>query len=85
MEVRLAKGRRSGKAFNMAVCPVDGRHARLFINDSGYVAGVLARLEGEPPTTEAVGDVEEASGEARRSTTVLSEVEGKKTQRGGKA
>ena len=44
LEMRLAKGRRSGKAFLMAVCPRDGRHIRAFINDPDYVQGVLARL-----------------------------------------
>lgn len=32
LEVRLTHGRRSGKAFMMAVRPKDGRHIRAFIN-----------------------------------------------------
>ena len=45
LEVRLAKGRNSGKAFIMAVCPVDGRHMRAFSNDAEYVRQVIERLE----------------------------------------
>ncbi len=45
LEVRLACSRRSGKSSLMVVCPGDGRHFRGFINDAGYVKGVLARLE----------------------------------------
>ncbi len=45
LEVRLAKGRNSGKASIMAVCPVDGRHIRAFINDAEYVRRVIERLE----------------------------------------
>ncbi len=45
LEVRLSKGRRSGKPFIMLICPVDGRHFRGFINNSEYLGKVLARLE----------------------------------------
>ncbi len=50
LEVRLAHSRKAKrqKTFIMMVCPKDGRHARLFINDQGYVAQVLARLEARP-------------------------------------
>ena len=48
LEIRLARGRRSGKAFLMAVCPQDGRHIRAFINDKDYVAQVLDRLDEKP-------------------------------------
>jgi len=44
LEVRLAKGRKSGKPFIMAICPVTGKHIRAFLNDPDYVKGVLARL-----------------------------------------
>ena len=47
LEVRLARGRRSGKAFLMAVCPKDGRHIRAFINDQEYVRKDLDRAEGQ--------------------------------------
>ena len=43
--LRLARGRKSGKAFLMLVCAEDGRHFRGFINDREFVAQVLARLE----------------------------------------
>ena len=39
LEVRLARGRRSGKTFLMAVCPRDGRHIRAFINDEEFRQG----------------------------------------------
>ena len=38
-------GRKSGKAFLMLVCPVDGRHFRGFITDRTYVRQVMSRLE----------------------------------------
>ena len=47
LEVRLARGRKSGKTFLMAVCPKDGRHIRAFINDQDYVRKVLDRAENE--------------------------------------
>ena len=47
LQVRLTRGRKSGKAFLMLICPVDGRHFRGFINDRKYVDGVLAQLEGQ--------------------------------------
>ena len=45
IDIRLAKGRTSGKPFLMLVCPTDGRHFRGFINDRGYVSNVVTRLE----------------------------------------
>lgn len=45
IDIRLAKGRTSGKAFLMVVCPTDGRHFRGFINDRDYVANVVTKLE----------------------------------------
>ncbi len=48
LDVRMARGRKSGKPFLMLICPVNGRHIRAFITDQTYVAGVLARLEGQP-------------------------------------
>ncbi len=45
LEVRLARGRRSGKPFVMLICCQDGRHIRAFINDREFVSSVLARLE----------------------------------------
>lgn len=45
--VRLAHSRKAKqkKTFIMWVCPSDGRHARLFINDQGYVRTVLNNLD----------------------------------------
>ncbi len=45
LSVELAHGRKSGKAFVMLRCPIDGRHFRGFISDRGFVSAVLARLE----------------------------------------
>ncbi len=43
--LRLARGRKSGKAFVMLRCRQDGRHFRAFINDSQFVEYVIERLE----------------------------------------
>jgi hypothetical protein len=45
--VKLAHSRKAKqeKVFIMWVCPTDGRHARLFINDQNYVRQVLDQLE----------------------------------------
>ena len=58
LEVRLAHSRKAKrkKVFIMWVCPIDGRHARLFINDQTYVRQVLANLEsaqGSLPQSES--------------------------------
>jgi len=47
LAVRLAHSRKATrkKVFIMWVCPVDGRHARLFINDQTYVQQVLEHME----------------------------------------
>ena len=45
LALRLARGRKSGKAFVMLLCSVDGKHFRGFINDREFVSGVLARLD----------------------------------------
>ena len=45
LTIGLAKGRKSGKTFVQLKCSQDGRHFRGFIEDPGYVDGVLARLE----------------------------------------
>ena len=44
LELRMARGRKSGKPFLMVVCGQDGRHFRGFINDQLYVAQVLEKL-----------------------------------------
>jgi hypothetical protein len=56
LALRLVRGRKSGKPFLMLVCPVDGRHFRGFITHRDYVAGVLARLEGQTPSSTGRGD-----------------------------
>lgn len=53
---RLARGRKSGKASIMLICPTDGRHFRGFISDRAYVGQGLAVLEGRTPNPEGEGD-----------------------------
>ena len=45
LDIKLARGRKSGKQSVMLVCGRDGRHYRAFIMDQKYVGEVLARLE----------------------------------------
>jgi hypothetical protein len=45
--IRLAKGRKSGKAFVMLVCAVDGRHFRGFISHRPYVEQFIVNLESK--------------------------------------
>ena len=54
LSVRIATGRKSGKAFLMLVCPKDGRHIRAFVSDREFVAGVIesASSRGLVETTE---------------------------------
>ena len=44
LTVKLAHGRKSGKAFVMLLCGHDGRHFRAFISDREYVGRVLESL-----------------------------------------
>ena len=53
LQLRPARGRKSGKPFLMLVCPHDGRHFRAFISDKQYIARVFDLL-GDPPTDEGV-------------------------------
>jgi len=46
LQVRLARGRKSGKPFVMLVCPADGRHIRAFVADRAYVQGLVDQVEG---------------------------------------
>ena len=71
LTLRLARGRKSGKPFLMLICPVDGRHFRGFITYRDYVAGVLARLEGQTPTPEGGVGLDHGDTPERRSTTNL--------------
>jgi hypothetical protein len=45
LSVRLANGRKSGKAFVMLICAQDARHFRGFISHRPYVKEVLEHLE----------------------------------------
>ena len=45
IEVKPARGRKSGKPFVMLICGQDGRHFRAFITDKTYVARVLESAE----------------------------------------
>ena len=54
LDLRTARGRRSGKPFIMLICPIDGRHFRGFITDQTYVTQVLARLERHTRPNEPV-------------------------------
>jgi hypothetical protein len=71
LSLRLARGRKSGKPFLMLICPIDGRHFRGFITHRDYVAGVLARLEGQTPSPESGVGLDYADVPQRRSTTNL--------------
>ena len=44
MDLRPAKGRKSGKPFIMLVCSQDGRHFRGFITYQPFVQKVLENL-----------------------------------------
>lgn len=46
LSIRIAKGRKSNKAFIMLKCDKDGRHFRGFITDQNYVHEVLSSLRG---------------------------------------
>jgi hypothetical protein len=71
LTLRLVRGRKSGKPFLMLICPVDGRHFRGFITHRDYVAGVLARLEGQTPGSESGVGLEHGEMPDRRSRTNL--------------
>jgi len=45
LQVRLARGRKSGKPFVMLVCPADGRHIRAFVADRAYVENLIGQAE----------------------------------------
>ncbi len=49
LDLRIARGRKSGKTFLMLICAHDARHFRGFINDRAFVDGVLSRLENHKP------------------------------------
>ena len=45
LEIRLTRGRKSGKPFLMFICHQDGRHFRGFITYRPYVEEVLSKVE----------------------------------------
>lgn len=45
LSVRLARGRKSQKAFVFLRCPTEGRHFRAFISDRTFVEHVIAAGE----------------------------------------
>ena len=47
LDVRLARGRKSGKPFVLMVCPVDGRHIRAFVGDADYVRKLMDQVEAK--------------------------------------
>ena len=47
LDVRLARGRKSGKPFVLMVCPVDGRHMRAFVGDADYVRNLMDQVEAK--------------------------------------
>jgi hypothetical protein len=47
VEVRPARGRKSGKPFLMLVCGREVRHFRGFINDAKFVEQVVENAEEE--------------------------------------
>jgi hypothetical protein len=68
LTLRLVKGRKSHKPFLMLICAIDGRHFRGFITHRDYVAGVLARLEGQT-TDESRDGLEHSDTPDMRSKT----------------
>jgi hypothetical protein len=49
LSLKLARGRKSGKAFIMLFCSGDGRHFRGFISYRPYVQEVLDKLDAMKP------------------------------------
>ena len=71
LTLRLAHGRKSGKAFVMLLCPTDGRHIRAFISDKTYVEGVLALLESHTPLKTGDDGPNDGMAPSKRSKTNL--------------
>ena len=71
LQLRLARGQKSGKPFVMLRCGRDGRHYRAFIYDPDFVRLVLARLEGQAPASKGGDDANIAPTPARRSRRKL--------------
>lgn len=47
MELRKARGKRSGKPSLQLLCPDDARHFRGFINDRDFVDQVIRRADAD--------------------------------------
>ena len=76
LQLRLTRGRKSGKPFVMLRCGRDGRHYRAFIHDPDFVRRVLDRLEGQTPASNPGVDLDDGDTHPKRSKTKL-EREGK--------
>ena len=57
IDVRAAKGRKSGKPFVMLICAEDGRHFRAFITDQDYVSRVFDDVQNLKPAGRVRGRV----------------------------
>ena len=71
LDLRIARGRKSGKTFLMLICAHDARHFRGFINDRTFVDGVLSRLEGHKPLKGSEVDQKDGAAPSRRCKTDL--------------
>ena len=69
LDLRLARGRKSGKPFLMLICASDARHFRGFITQQDYVSEVLVLLESQ--TIQLDGDEDIGSAPRTRSKTNL--------------
>ncbi len=45
LSLKFARGRKSGKAFIMVICPQDGKHFRGFISERNFVQRVVEQIE----------------------------------------
>ena len=71
LDLRIVRGRKSGKPFVMLLCSRDGRHFRAFVNDQAYVHRLVARLEGQTPVSQTKADQDDGVTPSRRSITIL--------------
>jgi len=71
LQLRLARGRESGKPFVMLRCGRDGRHYRAFIHDPDFVRRVLARLEDRTPASTDRVDLDANPDSVRPSGAML--------------
>ena len=64
LDLRQTQGRSSRKPSLMFLCPVDGRHFRVFVTYSPYVEAVLGRLAALPTND---GDTDNGEGPSKDS------------------